>query len=270
MYIFFLFFYGMGAGFAQQNLPDTISTKIYLEKILFVHLDTVSCFQLKTARDGHFNFAYDCHKGSDKLVRYHVGEKNGIKLVENIKYINTGRKDTLFGRFNNLSLVDDFMFSFIQNRLDVGRYVPQEEVERKVRLTFPVSEEDSIYDYCVVDFMDYADSARIFCYFGQSENENGLLYTRSDSVVLNNREHKKLTKFLNKIRPVVVPCKSDLNSWLYEISENGKKSVYYVLSDYCAMDSRSRDYKYKYRLYHYLRYLCSDHFDWYPQDDNYY
>jgi hypothetical protein len=137
-------------------------------------------------------------------------------------------------------------------------------------LTFPVSDEDSIYDYCVVDFVDYADSARMICYFGQSENKKGLLYTRSDSVVLNNREYKKLTKFLNKIRPVDVSCKFDLNSWLYEISENGKKTVYYVLSDYCAMDSRSRDYKYKYRFYHYLRYLCSDHFDWYPQDDKYY
>ncbi|WP_010663986.1 hypothetical protein [Marinilabilia salmonicolor] len=265
-----LFFFGIGQCFAQQNSPDTIKTVVYLEKIFFQHGDAMDCIHLRTVEDGFFNFALDCQADYDDLVRYHVRDKKGIWLVENINYKNTGRKDSLSGRFNSLSLSDDFLFSFIQNRLQIDHNRLQNEVDKKVRLTFPISDQDSIYDYCVIDFMDYTDSIKLFSYFGQSEDKTGLSFVRSDSIVLTDRERKKLIKFFNKIRPVDISCKFNLNSWLYEISEKDKETVYYVLSDHCAMDSRSRNYKYKYRLYHYLRYLCSLHFNWYPQDDKYY
>ena len=267
--MFFVAFFETDRCFSQQEM-DTINTTFYLEKFLFRHGDSINCVQLRTNEEGFFNFSPNCQTKYENLVSHHVSDKYGVWVVEKMNYKCTGRIDTLVRQYNDMSLSENFWFSFVQDRLLKTQNVRPKDVEKKVRLTFPVSDQDSIYDFCVIDLMDYTDSIKIFSYYGRSEDRTGLSYILSDSLLLSERERKKITKFLNKVKPIDIACKFRLDNWLYEISEKGKETVYYTLSDRCAMNSRSRKYKFRYRLYHYLRYLCSEHFDWYPQEDKYY
>lgn len=254
-----------------QQATDTVKTTFYLEKVVFLHEDSMDCVFLKTEEEGDFSPGVDCHSKYENSTLFTINKKRSKWLVKEINYIDSGKTDTLIGRFDHtgLSKVGNFWFSQIQTRLRVGQHILKPEVDKSLRFTFPVSKEDSVYDYCVLDFSIYPQTSIIRTYYGTSINKEGLAFDVRDSLKLSKRENRKARKYLNRIKTIDLNCDFGTENWLIEIMTKTERKNY-MMSYFCAMDNRSRDYKYKFRLYHYLRHLCLKYFDWYPEQPEYY
>ncbi len=184
-----------------QTKIDSFFIKKSFNNVVFISKDTLYKFTKIVQQDGVFAFTetpIDSILQNDQdYFSYFPKKTQYNKLVFN----KLAETDTIYNYFSSKELNginDELIFSYILKQLKEPKRLNQQQ--NFIRLLYPKDDLNPCKDYSVFTISCFHDSAKLYRILGRSYDSDGMLITKSDSVLLSQRDINRIKDQFSKVK----------------------------------------------------------------------
>ena len=136
-----------------------------------------------------------------------------------------------------LNIADELIYSYILKQ--IGEPNLRNLVKNTIRIIYPCEDLNFCIRYYVIKIRYFADSAKLYNFYGSSIDYNGLKLVRNDSCLLLKKDVENITKQLIKVKPISdMSCRRPGNPWILEYND-GAEYKRFIISNYCLRGQKN-------------------------------